>query len=58
MFMEGPDHEPVVAVEGEAVDVREKARKTLGPISGIDEMAILVERDVLPLEGYQYHMAS
>jgi hypothetical protein len=41
-----------------AIDFREKARKTLGQISDIDEMAILVDRDVFPLEGYQYHMAS
>ena len=57
MFMDGPDHEPVVVVEGEA-SMSERRRETLGPVSGIDEMAILVGRDVLPFEGYQYHMAS
>jgi len=55
MFMDGPDHEPVVVVEGEA-SMSERRRETLGPVSGIDEMAILVGRDLCPLE--QYHMAS
>ena len=56
MFMDGPDHEPVVVVEGEARSMSERRRETLGPVSGIDEMAILVGRDLCPLE--QYHMAS
>ena len=55
MFMDGPDHEPVVVVECEA-SMSERRRETLGPVSGIDEMAILVGRDLCPLE--QYHMAS
>jgi hypothetical protein len=55
MFMDGPDHEPVVVVEGEA-SMSARRRETLGPVSGIDEMAILVGRDLCPLE--QNHMAS
>ena len=55
MFMDGPDHEPVVVVEGDA-SMSARRRETLGPVSGIDEMAILVGRDLCPLE--QYHMAS